>query len=71
MCSCKSVMETLRETFPNNQCVLCNEHVLKGMTILRPSEKTQIDDKVSIATNIDIDELFKQIMGGKPNDFLY
>ncbi len=71
MHSCRNVMETLRETFPDNQCVLCNEHVLKGMTILRTGENKKIDDKVSITTNVNIDELFEHIMRGNPNDFLY
>ncbi len=69
--SCKSVMDTLRETFPNNQCVLCNEHVLKGMTILQTGENKKINDKVNITTDVNIDELFENIMKGNSNDFLY
>ena len=68
---CRNIMEMLEETFPNNECVLCNEHVLKGMTVLRAAETKKIDDVVNISTNIDIDALFDEIMKGNPNDFLY
>ena len=68
---CRNIMEMLEETFPNNKCVLCNEHVLKGMTVLRAAETKKIDDVVNISTNIDIDALFEEIMRGNPNDFLY
>lgn len=68
---CRNIMKMLEETFPNNKCVLCNEHVLKGMTVLRAAETKKIDDVVNISTNIDIDALFDEIMRGKPNDFLY
>ena len=67
---CRNIMEMLEETFPNNKCVLCNEHVLKGMTVLRAAETKKIDDVVNISTNIDIDALFDEIMKGNPNDFL-
>ena len=68
---CRNIMKMLEETFPNNKCVLCNEHVLKGMTVLRAAETKKIDDVVNISTNIDIDALFEEIMRGNPNDFLY
>ena len=68
---CRNIMEMLEETFPNNKCVLCNEHVLKGMTVLRAAETKKVDDVVNISTNIDIDALFDEIMKGNPNDFLY
>lgn len=68
---CRNIMQMLEETFPNNKCVLCNEHVLKGMTVLRAAETKKIDDVVNISTNIDIDALFDEIMKGNPNDFLY
>lgn len=69
--SCKNIMQTLKETFPNNQCVLCNEHVLKGLTILREVKKEKIDDVVDISKVVNVDELFDEIMRGNPNDFLY
>ena len=68
---CRNIMEMLEETFPNNKCVLCNEHVLKGMTVLRAGETKKVDDVVNISTNVDIDALFDEIMKGNPNDFLY
>ena len=68
---CRNIMQMLEEIFPNNKCVLCNEHVLKGMTVLRAAETNKIDDVVNISTNIDIDALFDEIMRGNPNDFLY
>lgn len=68
---CNHIMKMLEETFPNNKCVLCNEHVLKGMTVLRAAETKKVDDVVNISTNIDIDALFDEIMKGNPNDFLY
>ena len=67
---CRNIMEMLEETFPNNKCVLCNEHVLKGMTVLRAAETKKVDDVVNISTNVDIDALFNEIMRGNPNDFL-
>ena len=68
---CHNIMKLLEETFPNNKCVLCNEHILKGMTVLRAAETKKIDDVVNISTNVDIDALFNEIMRGNPNDFLY
>ena len=68
---CRNIMKMLEETFPSNKCVLCNEHVLKGMTVIRAAETKKIDDVVNISTNIDIDALFDEIMRGNPNDFLY
>ena len=68
---CRHIMEMLKETFPNNQCVLCNEHVLKGLTVIRADETKKVDDVVNISTNVDIDALFNEIMRGNPNDFLY
>lgn len=67
---CRNIMKMLEETFPNNKCVLCNEHVLKGMTVLRAAETKEVDDVVNISTNIDIDALFDEIMRGNSNDFL-
>ena len=69
--SCKSIMQTLKETFPNNQCVLCNEHVLKGLTIVREVEREKIDDVVDISKVVDVDKMFEELLRGNPNDFLY
>jgi hypothetical protein len=68
---CRNIMKMLEETFPNNKCVLCNEHILKGMTVIRAAETKKVDDVVNISTNVDIDALFNEIMRGNPNDFLY
>lgn len=68
---CRHIMKTLEETFPENKCVLCNENVLKGLTVIRAAEKKKVDDVVSISTNVDVDKLFEEIMRGNPNDFLY
>ena len=68
---CNHIMKMLEETFPNNKCVLCNEHVLKGLTVIRAAETKKVDDVVNISTNVDVDKLFEEIMRGNPNDFLY
>lgn len=69
--SCRDIMQTLKETFPNNQCVLCNEHVLKGLTIIREVEREKIDDVVDISKVVDVDKMFEELLRGNPNDFLY
>ena len=69
--SYRSIMQTLKETFPNNKCMLCNEHVLKGLTVIRTAENKEINDVVDISTNVDVNKLFEEIMKGNPNDFLY
>ena len=66
---CKGILKELQEAFPNNTVMLCNEHVLKGMTVIKPTEK--VSSIVDIATNIDVNELFDEIMKGHPNDFLH
>ena len=67
---CSNIMKLLEETFPDNKCVLCNEHVLKGLTVIRTAENKKVDDVVNISTNVDVDKLFEEIMRGNPNDFL-
>ena len=69
--SCKSIMQTLKQAFPNNQCVLCNEHVVKGLTIVREIEREKIDDVVDISKVVDVDKMFEELLKGNPNDFLY
>lgn len=66
---CETILKELQNAFPNNTVMLCNEHVLKGMTVIKPTEK--VSSIVDIATEVDIDEVFKEIMKGHPNDFLY
>ena len=69
--NCRNIMKMLEETFPDNKCVLCNEHVLKGLTVIRAAENKKVDDVVNISTNVDVDKLFEEIMRGNPDDILY
>ena len=66
---CTHILNELQKAFPNNTVMLCNEHVLKGMTVIKPTEK--VSEIVDIASNIDVDALFDSIMKGHPNDFLH
>jgi hypothetical protein len=68
---CNHIMKMLEEAFPNNKCLLCNEHVLTGLTVIRNGETSKIDDVVNVTTKVNVDELFNEIMRGNPNDFLY
>mgnify|MGYP003292395815 CR=1 FL=1 len=67
---CKLIQKEMEKTFPNNIVILCNDHIFKGLTVLR-GETTKVDDTVDIKTTVDIDKLFNEIMRGNPNDFLY
>ena len=67
---CKSIQQEMNETFPNNTVILCNSHVLKGLTVLR-GETEKISDTVDIKTTVDTDKIFDTILKGHPNDFLY
>ena len=67
---CKTIQKEMNETFPNNIVVLCNDHILKGITVLR-GETEKISDTVDIKTTVDIDKLFNEVMKGNPNDFLH
>lgn len=67
---CQMIQKEMNETFPNNIVVLCNDHVLKGITVLRGETET-VSDTVDIKTTVDVDKLFSEIMRGNPNDFLY
>lgn len=66
---CNQVYKMMCETYPENTILLSNEHILKGMTILRGSQP--VDDVVSINTEVDVNKLFDEIMRGNKNDFLY
>ena len=66
---CTHILNELQKAFPDNTVMLCNEHVLKGMTVIKPTEK--VSEIVDIASNIDVDALFDSIMKGHPNDFLH
>lgn len=68
---CQHILKIINETFPDNKCVLCNEHILKGLTIIKPEKISKIDNVVNISANVDVDNLFEEIMRGNSNDFLY
>lgn len=67
---CQTIQKEMNETFPNNIVVLCNDHILKGITVLR-GETEKVSDIVDITTTIDVDKMFEELMRGNPNDFLY
>lgn len=69
--TCREIQKEMNETFPNNTTLLCNDHIFKGLTILRCDSIEQIDETVDICTGIDVDALFDHVMRGHPNDFLY
>ena len=69
--TCREIQKEMNETFPNNTTLLCNDHIFKGLTILRCDSIERIDETVDIRTGIDVDALFDHIMKGHPNDFLY
>ena len=68
--TCREIQKEMNETFPNNKTLLCNEHIFKGLTILRGEIET-ISDTVDIKTTVDVDKIFDVILKGHPNDFLY
>lgn len=66
---CQNILKELQEAFPNNTVILCNEQVLKGMTVLKGTK--EVSSIVDIAEEVDIDKLIDNILKGHPNDFLY
>lgn len=69
--TCEDIQREMNETFPNNVTLLCNDHIFKGLTILRGNTAEQIDNTVDIYSGINVDKLFDEIMKGHSNDFLY
>ena len=67
---CQTIQKEMNETFPNNTVILCNDHILKGITVLREKKK-KISDTVDILSTIDVDKMFEELLKGNPNDFLY
>ena len=65
---CQNILKELQEAFPNNTIMLCNEQVLKGMTVLKGTK--EVSSIVDIAEEVDIDKLIDDILKGHPNDFL-
>ena len=66
---CQNILKELQEAFPNNTVMLCNEQVLKGMTVLKGTK--EVSSIVDIAEEVDIDRLIDDILKGHPNDFLH
>ena len=66
---CQNILKELQEAFPNNTVMLCNEQVLKGMTILKGAK--EISSIVDIAEEVDIEKIIDDILKGHPNDFLH
>ena len=66
---CQNILKELQEAFPNNTVMLCNEQVLKGMTVLKGTK--EISSIVDIAEEVDINKLIDDILKGHPNDFLH
>ena len=66
---CQNILKELQEAFPNNTVMLCNEQVLKGMTVLKGTK--EVSSIVDIAEEVDIDKIIDDILKGHPNDFLH
>ena len=69
--TCEAIQKEMNEAFPNNVTLLCNNHIFKGLTILRGNTAKCINNTVDIYSGINIDKLFDDIMKGNQNDFLY
>lgn len=69
--NCNTIMKDLKKIFPNNHCLLSNEHILKGFTILRDGFYEKINPSVEIGTGVDIDKMLENIEKEYRNDFLY
>jgi hypothetical protein len=66
---CQNILKELQEAFPNNTVMLCNEQVLKGMTVLKGAK--EISPIVDIAEEVNIEKIIDDILKGHPNDFLH
>lgn len=66
---CQNILKELQEAFPNNTVMLCNEQVLKGMTVLKGAK--EVSSIVDIAEEVDINKIIDDILKGHPNDFLH
>ena len=60
--SCLSIHKELEKQFPENTIIMCNEWVLKGMTILRQSEKIA-DVCNEIFIDQPLEELYPDLFG--------
>ena len=61
---CSQIHQMLKREFPDNVVLLANEHILKGMSIIRKND-------VSIFENIDTDNFLDDVIKEHKNDFLY
>lgn len=68
---CQEIMRDLNVAFPDNETLICNSHVLKGLTILKPSRHRKLDNHIDIMDDVNIDEAMSILMKGHPNDFLH
>lgn len=68
---CQEIMKDLNVAFPDNETLICNSHVLKGLTILKPSRHRKLDNHIDIMDDVNIDEAMSILMKGHPNDFLH
>lgn len=66
---CQNILKELQEAFPNNTVMLCNEQVLKGMTVLKGAK--EVSSIVNIAEEVNIEKIIDDILKGHPNDFLH
>jgi len=66
---CQNILKELQEAFPNNTVMLCNEQVLKGMTVLKGTK--EVSSIVDIAEAVDIDKISDDILKGHRNDLLH
>lgn len=66
---CQNILKELQEAFPNNTVMLCNEQVLKGMTVLKGVK--EVSPIVDIAEEVNIEKIIDDILKGHPNDFLH
>ena len=68
---CQEIMRDLNVAFPDNETLICNSHVLKGLTVLKPSRHRKLDNHIDIMDDVDIDEALTILMKGHDNDFLH
>lgn len=66
---CQNILKELQEAFPNNTVMLCNEQVLKGMTVLKGAK--EVSSVVDIVEEVNIEKIIDDILKGHPNDFLH
>ena len=65
--NCKEILQELQKTFPNNNVLLVNEWVLKGMTILRNAQPIghSVDE---ILLDKSLEEQYPDLFGPNKSD---